>query len=455
MNSDKAHFCRDNQMVSLHPQGMDSEAKPPSTPKMPRLVLAALALMTVTLAFCLVVLFAVDLQDTIQMFNCHVENSSTWSMEIQMLMGRVDNISSHIQMLSGHLENTSADVQMAKSILKNANTLGIQTQMLRSSLEGANIEIQKLKGDVEKANALNSQTQSFLRSSSENTSTEIQLLRDHLERAYNKSHLSKGDLETLATSQTQVVNSRLDQVDAQIHALKTELKDMNTSNSQIQVLSGQLKNANREIQTLKQGMKNTETLNSKTGMLESNLQKANAEIRRLNGSLESTKTLTRKIQETQSRLETLQASFASQEQLQRTQSQLLELILQGWNIYDGNLYYFSHIKKSWQEAEQFCVSKGAHLTSVTSVEEQAFLEKFTKTSYHWIGLTDSGTEGSWRWADGTPFNNAQSRVFWGKGQPDNWKNAHGRTEDCVQMQQKWNDIDCDALFHWICKKPRG
>ncbi|XP_012586917.1 PREDICTED: C-type lectin domain family 4 member F [Condylura cristata] len=387
MNGDNVHFCRDHQRVSLHPQGMDSEAVAPSTPKMRRIVLAALAFITVILAFSLVVLFAVVLQSPrpatedasfqkftgdnttgklpvdpckLQMFKCHVENPNTWSMEIQMLMGRVDNVSSQVQMLSGHLEDTSADVQMAKNLLKDANTLRIQTQMLRSSLEGANIEIQKLKGDVEEANALNFQIQSFLRSSSENTSTEIQLLRGHLERACNKSRLLQRDLETV-TTQAEVAKNRLDQTDAQIHALKTELKDMSSSNSQ------------------------------------------------------STETLTRKIQETQGHLETFLASTASQEQLQKTQNQLLELILKGWNIYEGNLYYFSHIKKSWHEAEQFCVSQGAHLASVTSVEEQAFLVKFTQTSNHWIGLTDRGTEGFWRWVDGTPFNNAQSRVPCPKG----------------------------------------
>lgn len=50
--------------------------------------------------------------------------------------------------------------------------------------------------------------------------------------------------------------------------------------------------------------------------------------------------------------------------------QLLQLILHGWKVYSSNLYYISNDKKSWHEAEKFCVSNGAHLVSVTSAEEQ-------------------------------------------------------------------------------------
>ncbi|XP_077622321.1 C-type lectin domain family 4 member F isoform X1 [Crocuta crocuta] len=497
-------------------------------------------------------------QETIQMFKGHVENSSTWSMEMQTLTCRMDNVSSQIQVLRGHLENANADIQMVKGVLQDANTLSFQTQMLRSSMEGASAEIRKLKGDLEKANALNSQTHSFLRNSLENassdlhmlngglenanteiqilkaglemantqaqlansslknanaqihvlrgqldsihdlraqnqvlrsnleganaeiqrvkgslqninalnsqtqtflkghldnTSSEIQLLRGHFKRAGDEINLLKRDLETV-TAQTQEASHHLEQADAQIQLLKTKLENVNALDSKIQVLNGYLKNASREIQTLKQGMKAAAAaLDSKSRVLESNLQKASAEIQRLKGDLQNTKTLTTRIQEEQSHLETLCVAFGSQEQLQKTQNQLLQLILQGWNAYSGSLYYFSHVKKSWHEAEQFCVSQGAHLASVTSEEEQAFLVKFTSTSYHWIGLTDRGKEGFWRWVDGTPFNAFRSRAFWGTNQPDNWRHVDGQTEDCVHIEQKWNDMHCDTPYHWVCKKP--
>nr|XP_055183867.1 C-type lectin domain family 4 member F isoform X1 [Nyctereutes procyonoides] len=562
MGGDRVHFCTGSQRVSLRAPGLDSAAGAPVAPRKLRLAQTTVAVMAVTLVSSLVALIVVvlqkpgspplepvqqlqaatpgdkaaaeqlpagphdphrsdglaELQETIQMFKSHVENSNTWSTEIRMLTCRVDNVSSQIQVLSGHLEDASADIQMVKGILQDANTLSFQTQMLRSSMEGASAEIQKLKGDLENANALNSQThsflknslenasiglhmlsgglgntnteiailkaglkmanaqaqwansslknanaqihvlrgqlasvddlraenqvlrssleganaeiqrvkgsmqnanalnsqtQTFLRGSLDNTSSEIQLLRGHFKRTGDEILLLKRDLETI-TAQTQVTSNHLEQTDAQIQLLKTELENANALDPKIQVLSSYLKNASSEIQTLKQRVEAAASLVSKTQMLESNLQKANAENQQLKWDLENTKTLIKKIQEKQNGLETIREALGSQEQLQRTQNQLLHLILQGWKAHGASLYYFSHVKKSWHEAERFCVSQGAHLASVTSEEEQTFLTQFTSVSHHWIGLTDGGHEGVWRWVDGTPFSAGRSPVL---GQP--------------------------------------
>jgi hypothetical protein len=61
----------------------------------------------------------------------------------------------------------------------------------------------------------------------------------------------------------------------------------------------------------------------------------------------------------------------------------VQLILQGWKGYGGNLYYFSYVKKSWHEAERFCVSQGAHLASVTSQEEQVRAAGMEWAGGHW------------------------------------------------------------------------
>nr|XP_042703198.1 C-type lectin domain family 4 member K-like [Chrysemys picta bellii] len=136
-------------------------------------------------------------------------------------------------------------------------------------------------------------------------------------------------------------------------------------------------------------------------------------------------------------------------------SEVLTKVSRGWRFYGGNFYYFSQEKKSWDEAERFCVSQDSHLTSVSSQAEQEFLSKETKGEDHWIGLTDLGTEGSWRWVDGTEYRADTSRGFWMQNEPNN---ANGG-EDCVHTEPRyrnlWNDNKCIQPFRWICKQPHG
>nr|XP_048272526.1 C-type lectin domain family 4 member F [Myodes glareolus] len=441
-----------------------------------------------------------EMQEATQRVRDYVENSNTWYEEIQMLKYRMENVSSQVQLLGDHLEDASADIQQAKGVLKDSGSLALETQALRISLESASADIHSLRGDLEKANAmtsqtqgllksntentsaelqilgkgleeaqteilalsrslqsskdLSSQTQSFLQHSVDNTSAEIQAMRDHLERAGDEMSSLRKDLQTV-TAQTQKASSHLEQTDAQIQVLKAELKSTSSVTSHIEAVSDQLKDASKELQTLKGDLADVEALKSKIQMFQSNLQKAKADLQSLKTDLEATKTLTAKIQEEQSRLGALQKAVGSQEQVQKTQNQILQLILQGWTAFHGSLYYFSYEKKSWHQAENFCVSQGAHLASVTSQEEKAFLAKITSKEYHWIGLSDQAREGDWRWVDGTPFNRGQSNGFWEKNQPDNWRHSSGEVEDCVHMKQLWNDMVCGAAYHWVCEKSTG
>ncbi|XP_065454484.1 C-type lectin domain family 4 member F-like isoform X2 [Chrysemys picta bellii] len=137
-------------------------------------------------------------------------------------------------------------------------------------------------------------------------------------------------------------------------------------------------------------------------------------------------------------------------------SDVLTKLPRGWRFYGGNFYYFSKGTKSWDEAERFCVSQDSHLTSVSSQAEQEFLSNETKGEYHWIGLTDRGTEGRWRWVDGTEYRADTSRGFWVWNQPDNWDQGIGGSEDCVHIhplnRNLWNDVNCTEPSRWICKQ---
>ncbi|XP_037754375.1 C-type lectin domain family 4 member F isoform X2 [Chelonia mydas] len=160
--------------------------------------------------------------------------------------------------------------------------------------------------------------------------------------------------------------------------------------------------------------------------------------------------------EIQTRLDNVSAARAA---VQGRCSHVLTKLSRGWRFHGGNLYYFSQEKKPWDEAEQFCVSQDSHLTSVSSQVEQEFLSNESKGESHWIGLTDRGTEGIWRWVDGTEFRADASREFWEENQPDNWHQGTGGREDCVEIRPSklnlWNDANCTLPSRWICKQAHG
>ncbi|KAM9398908.1 hepatic lectin-like isoform 2-T2 [Salvelinus alpinus] len=80
---------------------------------------------------------------------------------------------------------------------------------------------------------------------------------------------------------------------------------------------------------------------------------------------------------------------------------------EGWRYFDSSLYFLSHEEKTWEESRQDCLERRADLVIINSIEEQTFV--FNLHMRAWIGLTDSVTEGTWKWVDGT----ALTTRYWG------------------------------------------
>ncbi|XP_064859390.1 C-type lectin domain family 4 member E-like, partial [Oncorhynchus nerka] len=126
----------------------------------------------------------------------------------------------------------------------------------------------------------------------------------------------------------------------------------------------------------------------------------------------------------------------------------------GWQKFEPSWYFLSNDAKTWNESREDCLERGADLVIINSDKEQEFLFNLNKRV--WIGLTDSITEGTWRWVDGTPLTNPR---YWHKPQPDN---GAGRLdygeEDCVEIRkdqrplEAWNDLSCDRKIYWVCEK---
>ncbi|KAI4901337.1 hypothetical protein NFI96_020771, partial [Prochilodus magdalenae] len=106
----------------------------------------------------------------------------------------------------------------------------------------------------------------------------------------------------------------------------------------------------------------------------------------------------------------------------------------------------------WSESRQYCRQRGADLVIINSREEQEFITEAFNGTEAWIGLTDTETEGVWKWVDGL----ALTTQFWWSGEPNNYIN-----EDCAVTSFRyapaksiptWADIPCGFPKVGICEK---
>ncbi|XP_016077253.1 PREDICTED: NKG2-D type II integral membrane protein [Miniopterus natalensis] len=70
-----------------------------------------------------------------------------------------------------------------------------------------------------------------------------------------------------------------------------------------------------------------------------------------------------------------------------------------WICYRNSCYQFFSESKSWFQSQASCISQNASLLKIYSKEDQDFF-KLVK-SFHWIGLRQNSTVGTWQWEDGS------------------------------------------------------
>jgi hypothetical protein len=86
----------------------------------------------------------------------------------------------------------------------------------------------------------------------------------------------------------------------------------------------------------------------------------------------------------------------------------------------GHMYQLYNTPLTWHESKTACEQVGAHLATITSKLENDFVYNnvAVKNANIWLGGTDEGTEGTWRWITGETW----SYTDWSSSpyrQPDN------------------------------------
>ncbi|CAL1602533.1 unnamed protein product [Knipowitschia caucasica] len=121
-----------------------------------------------------------------------------------------------------------------------------------------------------------------------------------------------------------------------------------------------------------------------------------------------------------------------------------------WFRFDTLCFFISQQRNDFDFARNDCQIRGARLAKLHNRRQQDFLTARVQAA--WIGMTDRGREGEWRWLDGFPVD--RDGLLWAPGQPDNVS----AEEDCgnIQNQRNFvglNDSPCSNLMQWICERP--
>ena len=106
-------------------------------------------------------------------------------------------------------------------------------------------------------------------------------------------------------------------------------------------------------------------------------------------------------------------------------------IPEGAAEFNGHYYLVFENVLSWSDAKAYCETLGGHLATVTSAEEQAFVETLGTNSY-WLGASDEQEEGVWTWVTGEVWDYSH----WNSGEPNGQRGENYLT----LWPSFWNDL---------------
>lgn len=123
--------------------------------------------------------------------------------------------------------------------------------------------------------------------------------------------------------------------------------------------------------------------------------------------------------------------------------------------YKGHVYAIYNFRDlnldTFDECEKYCRAKGGHLASITSQDENDVVYAYlldNKREHTFIGLTDEGKEGHWKWVDGSPV----TYTNWAPGQPNNKKGKEHYAQFDGTYEGTWNDAKFGSeSWRFLCE----
>jgi hypothetical protein len=116
--------------------------------------------------------------------------------------------------------------------------------------------------------------------------------------------------------------------------------------------------------------------------------------------------------------------------------------------------------QTWAAASELCASQGMRLVKIESQSEQDYVLSWHDPDNSWLGGSDAGEEGTWKWQDGSVFweDDAAAELFadWAGGEPSN--SGSSGNEDCLLLNGTatpdswWNDHDCNDPLPFTCER---
>ena len=127
----------------------------------------------------------------------------------------------------------------------------------------------------------------------------------------------------------------------------------------------------------------------------------------------------------------------------------------GYFTFNGHYYQvFEPDSITWEDAKQRCEQMGGYLATITSAEEQAFVDSLIENSGKnglWLGAYRQQSDAEFVWLTGEPF----QFTNWSAGQPD----YTSRREDMLMLYTyhnsqfgKWNDLTNEGWYDVPARK---